>query len=212
MDRLFIVSLSAAGPQGLYSPQLDSRPQIHTLEFGPAPTAVPAPPASFILDPISPDSEKDIELKRFSETPILLHDPQLCLVYTPGLHQKQQFRPGHPDAREAHLSSESLLNTATTPRVTGQKRTSLPSSSKASNCREMRYCVGATTCQTQFLFVGYSFGHPGLVMVPFSLVMNPPQATARRKTDFRSIFVGFQVTAISPQKTCCPLIIRRQII
>lgn len=176
---------------------MDTSPQSYTLEFEPAPTALASTPASFTLDPISLDSEKAIQLKKVNETPILLHNPQLCLVYTPGLHQKQQFHPGHPDARGARPSSESLLNTATAPWVTGQERTSLPSSSKVSNCREMRYCMGATTCQTQFLFVGYSFGHPGLVMVPFSLVMNPPQATAWRKTDFRFICFVFQVTAIS---------------
>lgn len=54
--------------------------------------------------------------------------------------------------------------------------TSLPSVSKTSKSRVMRYCVGATSCQMQFLFGGYSLGHPGLVMEPFSLVMKPPQA------------------------------------
>lgn len=32
----------------------------------------------------------------------------------------------------------------------------------------------------QFLFGGYSLGHPGLVMEPFSLVMKPPQAAGRK--------------------------------
>lgn len=54
--------------------------------------------------------------------------------------------------------------------------TSLPSVSKKSNCREMRYWVGATNCQMQFLLGGYSLGQPGLVMEPLSLVRNPPQA------------------------------------
>lgn len=54
--------------------------------------------------------------------------------------------------------------------------TSFPSSSKASNCMEMRYCVGATTCHTQFLLGGYSLGQPGVLMVPFSLESRPPQA------------------------------------
>lgn len=54
--------------------------------------------------------------------------------------------------------------------------TSFPSSSKASNCMEMRYWVGATTCHTQFLFGGYSLGQPGVLMVPFSLERRPPQA------------------------------------
>lgn len=59
--------------------------------------------------------------------------------------------------------------------------TSLPSVSKKSNCREMRYWVGATSCQMQFLLGGYSLGHPGLVMEPLSLVRNPPQAAAGRQ-------------------------------
>lgn len=59
--------------------------------------------------------------------------------------------------------------------------TSLPSVSKKSNCSEMRYWVGATSCQMQFLLGGYSLGHPGLVMEPFSLVRNPPQAAAGRE-------------------------------
>lgn len=42
----------------------------------------------------------------------------------------------------------------------------------------MRYWVGATSCQMQFLLGGYSLGHPGLVMEPLSLVRNPPQAAA----------------------------------
>lgn len=54
--------------------------------------------------------------------------------------------------------------------------TSLPSVSKKSNCSEMRYWVGATSCQMQFLLGGYSLGQPGLVMEPLSLVRNPPQA------------------------------------
>lgn len=54
--------------------------------------------------------------------------------------------------------------------------TSLPSVSKTSKSSVIRYCVGATSCQTQFLFGGYSRGHPGLVMEPFSLVMKPPHA------------------------------------
>lgn len=54
--------------------------------------------------------------------------------------------------------------------------TSLPSVSKTSKSSVMRYCVGATSCQTQFLFGGYSRGQPGLVMEPFSLVMKPPHA------------------------------------
>lgn len=40
----------------------------------------------------------------------------------------------------------------------------------------MRYWVGATSCQMQFLLGGYSLGQPGLVMEPLSLVRNPPQA------------------------------------
>lgn len=52
----------------------------------------------------------------------------------------------------------------------------MPSVSKKSNCREMRYWVGATNCQMQFLLGGYSLGQPGLVMEPLSLVRNPPQA------------------------------------
>lgn len=59
--------------------------------------------------------------------------------------------------------------------------TSLPSVSKKSNFNEMRYWVGATSCQMQFLLGGYSFGQPGLVMEPLSLVRNPPQAAARKK-------------------------------
>lgn len=43
----------------------------------------------------------------------------------------------------------------------------------------MRYCVGATSCQMQFLFGGYSLGQPGLVIDPFSLVMKPPQAAGQ---------------------------------
>ncbi|TNN50463.1 hypothetical protein EYF80_039332 [Liparis tanakae] len=35
----------------------------------------------------------------------------------------------------------------------------------------MRYCVGATSCQMQFLLGGYSLGQPGLVMEPFSLLL-----------------------------------------
>lgn len=58
--------------------------------------------------------------------------------------------------------------------------TSLPSVSKTSKSRVMRYCVGATSCQMQFLLGGYSLGHPGLVMDPFSLVMKPPQAAGQR--------------------------------
>lgn len=58
--------------------------------------------------------------------------------------------------------------------------TSLPSVSKKSNCREMRYWVGATNCQMQFLLGGYSLGQPGLVMEPLSLVRNPPQAAGGR--------------------------------
>lgn len=54
--------------------------------------------------------------------------------------------------------------------------TSLPSVSKTSKSRVMRYCVGATSCQMQFLLGGYSLGHPGLVIEPFSFVMKPPQA------------------------------------
>lgn len=45
----------------------------------------------------------------------------------------------------------------------------------------MRYCVGATSCQMQFLLGGYSLGQPGLVMEPFSFVMKPPQAAAHGK-------------------------------
>lgn len=44
----------------------------------------------------------------------------------------------------------------------------------------MRYWVGATSCQMQFLLGGYSLGHPGLVMEPLSLVRKPPQAAAGR--------------------------------
>lgn len=33
----------------------------------------------------------------------------------------------------------------------------------------------------QFLFGGYSLGQPGLVIDPFSLVMKPPHAAARKK-------------------------------
>lgn len=47
----------------------------------------------------------------------------------------------------------------------------------------MRYCVGATSCQMQFLFGGYSLGHPGLVIDPFSLVMKPPQAAGWKKQE-----------------------------
>lgn len=57
--------------------------------------------------------------------------------------------------------------------------TSLPSVSKTSKSRVMRYCVGATSCQMQFLFGGYSLGQPGLVIDPFSLVMKPPQAAGQ---------------------------------
>lgn len=64
---------------------------------------------------------------------------------------------------------------------TFRQPTSLPSSSKASNCMEMRYCVGATTCHTQFLLGGYSLGQPGVLMVPFSLERRPPQAAAEGK-------------------------------
>lgn len=35
----------------------------------------------------------------------------------------------------------------------------------------------------QFLFGGYSFGHPGLVMEPLSLVRNPPQAAEEQETE-----------------------------
>lgn len=59
--------------------------------------------------------------------------------------------------------------------------TSLPSVSKKSNCREMRYWVGATNCQMQFLLGGYSLGQPGLVIEPLSLVRNPPQAAGGTK-------------------------------
>lgn len=61
--------------------------------------------------------------------------------------------------------------------------TSLPSVSKTSKSRVMRYCVGATSCQIQFLFGGYSLGQPGLVIDPFSLVMKPPQAAGQRQGD-----------------------------
>lgn len=44
----------------------------------------------------------------------------------------------------------------------------------------MRYWVGATSCQMQFLLGGYSLGQPGLVMEPLSLVRKPPQAAAGR--------------------------------
>lgn len=60
--------------------------------------------------------------------------------------------------------------------------TSLPSVSKTSKSRVMRYCVGATSCQMQFLLGGYSLGHPGLVIEPFSLVMKPPQAAGHNTT------------------------------
>lgn len=63
--------------------------------------------------------------------------------------------------------------------------TSLPSVSKTSKSRVMRYCVGATSCQMQFLLGGYSLGHPGLVMDPFSLVMKPPQAAGQRRQRHR---------------------------
>ena len=58
--------------------------------------------------------------------------------------------------------------------------TSLPSVSKTSKSSVIRYCVGATSCQMQFLLGGYSLGQPGLVMEPFSLVMKPPQAAGER--------------------------------
>ena len=58
--------------------------------------------------------------------------------------------------------------------------TSLPSVSKTSKSRVMRYCVGATSCHMQFLFGGYSLGQPGLVIDPFSLVMKPPQAAVQK--------------------------------
>lgn len=60
--------------------------------------------------------------------------------------------------------------------------TSFPSSSKASNCMEMRYWVGATTCQTQFLLGGYSLGQPGVLMVPFNLERRPPHAAGNTHT------------------------------
>lgn len=56
--------------------------------------------------------------------------------------------------------------------------TSFPSVSNTSNTRVMRYWMGATSCQTQFLLGGYSLGQPGVMMEPFSMVMNPPQAAA----------------------------------
>lgn len=62
------------------------------------------------------------------------------------------------------------------PTLAPEALTSLPSVSKKSNCREIRYWVGATNCQIQFLLGGYSLGQPGLVMEPLSLVRNPPQA------------------------------------
>lgn len=64
--------------------------------------------------------------------------------------------------------------------------TSFPSNSKNSNFIEIRYCVGATTCHTQFLFGGYSFGHPGVVIVPFSFVRSPPQAAVKLKENIIS--------------------------
>lgn len=60
--------------------------------------------------------------------------------------------------------------------------TSFPSVSKTSKSSVMRYCVGATSCQMQFLLGGYSLGQPGLVMDPFSLVMKPPQAAEKKTT------------------------------
>lgn len=108
---------------------------------------------------------------------------------TPGYYQA----PGQP---------------TTTPTTSmDQLHTSLPSSSNTSNCREIRYWAGATICQTQFLLVGYSLGHPGLVMVPLSVVMKPPQAAgeainehkvylvlSRRRKDCAISFVRKQVS------------------
>lgn len=46
----------------------------------------------------------------------------------------------------------------------------------------MRYCVGATTCHTQFLLGGYSLGQPGVLIVPFNLERRPPQAAENTET------------------------------
>lgn len=80
-----------------------------------------------------------------------------------------------PKGRKQALSQAPRPHTFL-PTLAPKALTSLPSVSKKSNCREIRYWVGATNCQMQFLLGGYSLGQPGLVMEPLSLVRNPPQA------------------------------------
>jgi len=55
--------------------------------------------------------------------------------------------------------------------------TLFPSRSKCVKLNVMRYCAGATICQTQFLFDGYSSGNDGLWMVPLAASMCPPHAS-----------------------------------
>lgn len=85
------------------------------------------------------------------------------------------------DFYQVFIPAESSLTMCTSTFLTNHKKpplTSFPSVSNTSNTRVMRYWMGATSCQTQFLLGGYSLGQPGVVMEPFSLVMNPPQAAA----------------------------------
>lgn len=85
-----------------------------------------------------------------------------------------------PTGRKQALSQAPTPHTFL-PTLAPEALTSLPSVSKKSNCREIRYWVGATNCQMQFLLGGYSLGQPGLVMEPLSLVRNPPQAAGGTK-------------------------------
>lgn len=124
----------------------------------------------------SPSSFHRLPTNAHPHLQMLLHGP----IHPPSFHVLESLCSpslvsNSPNGGRQALSQAPTPHTFL-PTLASEALTSLPSVSKKSNCREIRYWVGATNCQMQFLLGGYSLGQPGLVMEPLSLVRNPPQA------------------------------------
>ena len=126
---------------------------------------------------------------------ILLADDKMMPALRVGLHGKRVRHEVlelnlYPDDFQQHdhektgsdiLNLNNICAALCAKRTTTTKRelTLFPSRSKCVKLIVIRYWVGATICQTQFLFDGYSSGYDGLWMVPLAASMCPPQASVK---------------------------------